>query len=84
MKEEENFEGGDTNGRVSQLNEGHVTEDNKMQRIERKTGDDEVENEPEDELHEDRKPDFLKSLDHLGVISAHHDGYIRFWNSEVI
>ena len=29
------------------------------------------------------KTEFAQSLKHLGIVSAHHDGYIRFWNSEV-
>lgn len=29
------------------------------------------------------KTEFAQSLHHLGVVSAHHDGYIRFWNFKV-
>ena len=39
--------------------------------------------ENDEELLENEERQFQQSLDNLGVISAHHDGYIRFWNYEV-
>ncbi len=38
----------------------------------------------EEELNKDAEQQFQESIDHLGIISAHHDGYIRFWNYEVL
>ena len=31
----------------------------------------------------DTEQNFQQSLDHLGIISVHHDGKIRFWTHEV-
>ena len=41
------------------------------------------ENEGGDGVQEDVEEHFQEVLDHLGVVSVHHDGYIRFWNFEV-
>lgn len=35
------------------------------------------------EVNEDREQVCGDRLDHFGVISVHHDGYIRFWDYEV-
>ncbi|XP_028395926.1 WD repeat-containing protein 64-like [Dendronephthya gigantea] len=58
---------------ASRFSDGGMSEDD-----ERKSAVDE----DDQKFHENEETQFQQSLDNLGVISAHHDGYIRFWNYE--
>lgn len=78
-EDEENLESGNIDEEISsQLSD--EGEGNEMPASEEKA----EENEGDDDgMQEDVEGQFQEILDHLGVVSVHHDGYIRFWNFEV-
>jgi hypothetical protein len=80
-EDEGNLENGNIDEGGSQHSDGPG--DNEMS-VSGERGEEMEDGMHEEELNEDTEKQFQQSLDHLGIISVHHDGYIRFWNYEVL
>ena len=69
------------------VSDGHklpVSEEEVEEEIEEEVEKTKLEDENQQEmLKKDNERKFQENLNNLGIISAHHDGYVRFWNSQV-